>query len=297
MSKWLAAAFVVLAVTSGAAAEEDCRLERAAMLPFTLTQDGRIVVPAAVGDTPLSLMIDTGTPASILTFGAAGRLGLTPAPMRASISMQMYGGLPIVDYVRIKGFRLGAMTASVASFGVMLNVLEGDGLLGDDFLMQFDVDLDFAGGKVNLFRPHRCEGRVVYWASDDTPVAIIPFKTKSDDTHIKLEIAVDDHPAPAVLDTGASKTVMNLETATHWYNITVNSPGVEKIGDDLYRYRFKTLTLEGVTVANPEIYMQPAKVSKFPNDTVLLGIDILRKLHLYIAYEEHKLYVTAADAH
>ena len=30
---------------------------------------------------------------------------------------------------------------------------------------------------------------------------------------------------------------------------------------------------------------------------VLLGVSVLRRLHLYIAYKEHKLYVTAAGAH
>ncbi len=29
----------------------------------------------------------------------------------------------------------------------------------------------------------------------------------------------------------------------------------------------------------------------------LLGMEVLRQLHLYVAYKEHKLYVTSASAH
>jgi hypothetical protein len=33
----------------------------------------------------------------------------------------------------------------------------------------------------------------------------------------------------------------------------------------------------------------------FPH--ILLGLDALSHLHFYIAFREHKIYVTAADAH
>jgi hypothetical protein len=33
------------------------------------------------------------------------------------------------------------------------------------------------------------------------------------------------------------------------------------------------------------------------NETIVLGMNVLRRLHIYIAYGEEKLYVTPATAH
>ncbi|HEY2033927.1 MAG TPA: hypothetical protein VGH02_09610, partial [Rhizomicrobium sp.] len=64
---------------------------------------------------------------------------------------------------------------------------------------------------------------------------------------------------------------------------------------------FKTLSLNGLTVNHPDILL----ISNSESDVLggnaspkmLIGLSILSKLHLYIAYGEHNLYVTPADAH
>ena len=60
----------------------------------------------------------------------------------------------------------------------------------------------------------------------------------------------------AVLDTGASFTFLNLTDAQRTFNINVNAPDVEKVGEirggfsaTMYRRHFKTLAFEGVTIA------------------------------------------------
>jgi len=56
------------------------------------------------------------------------------------------------------------------------------------------------------------------------------------------------------------------------------------------------MTLQGVTVNNPKIVLVPRESSKFSDMRALLGITVLRQLHLFIAYHERMIYVTAADA-
>jgi len=54
----------------------------------------------------------------------------------------------------------------------------------------------------------------------------------------------------------------------------------------------------GVTVTNPRIMLTEGRNFLSSNDaTILLGMDMLPRLHLYIAYREQKLYVTDAQAH
>lgn len=79
--------------------------------------------------------------------------------------------------------------------------------------------------------------------------------------------------------------------------------------------RFKSLTIGGITVSNAMIGILTDAASKsfwnahgnwiehdpvygldFKPAPILLGLDVLSKLHLYIAYGEKALYVTAAGA-
>jgi hypothetical protein len=75
-------------------------------------------------------------------------------------------------------------------------------------------------------------------------------------------------------------------------------------------YPFKTLAFGGVAVANPNIEIQPDRLANLhePGELhertggmqappIIIGASILRKMHLYIAYGEHVIYATGADAH
>jgi hypothetical protein len=76
--------------------------------------------------------------------------------------------------------------------------------------------------------------------------------------------------------------------------VSINGAPITQI----YRYPFSTLALQGVTVNNPEIDLVPQ--SAFFRDgrgpQLLLGIGVLRQLHIYVAYDEQVLYVTPAEA-
>ena len=89
-------------------------------------------------------------------------------------------------------------------------------------------------------------------------------------------------------------------------------------GDDAdkrFEHTFQKLSFEGLEVANPRIAVFPTIGSKDPNNgfvtgsrsqkvddrdasapTMLIGMNILSKLHLYIAFREQKIYITPASA-
>lgn len=283
-------------------AEDDCRLTIVASLPMTMDQSGRISVPFTVGGHELAMMVDTGAPFSTLTESAVRQLALEKRRVTTPVRFEMYGGERLIDYVKVKDAKLAKSDVPAAEFLVMSD--RGgpgiSGLLGADFISRFDVDFDFAKAKLNLFLPHPCAGRAVYWTQDEAKIAKIDIEYESNhDHHIKLPIQIDGKRVTAILDTGASHTTMNLQMATSWFGVDVNSPGMRMVGSParpVYVYHFKTLDFEGVTVSNPEVDLVPEEHSHFPGYEALLGTTILRQLHLFIAYKEHKLYVTAADA-
>jgi hypothetical protein len=105
-----------------------------------------------------------------------------------------------------------------------------------------------------------------------------------------------------VLDTATTMTSMDLDTAKSSYGIEPESAGLELVKMNrpgaAYSYHFKTLTFGGVTVTNPEFRLESYELSKIPAwaPTVFIGMNVLRQLHLYIAYEEHTLYISKAAA-
>jgi predicted aspartyl protease len=296
MLKYLALALVL--VTSAAWAEEDCRLELAASLPIAPDRPHRVIVPVELDGKPLNLMVDTGSPVSGLTPAAVERLGLEThyINVHTRISAPLAGG-HIGKFVLAKNFKLDQLVSPQVKLVVMPESdRDADGLLGADFMRQFDVDFDFAHDKLNLFRPHRCPGKAVYWTKAEGSIAIVPFHFEEDDTHIHIDLELDGKTVPSILDTGAPRSSISLAIASLWFNVNETTPGVSKCSRERYCYRFKTMTLNGVTVENPELQLRQQTDSHKTNTQGILGLSVLRKLHVFIAYQEHKLYVTSASA-
>ena len=63
-----------------------------------------------------------------------------------------------------------------------------------------------------------------------------------------------------------------------------------------YEHTFKSLSLEGLAIGNPTIKVKAVdRVILKP--MLYIGMDVLRRLHLYLAYKESNLYATSASAH
>jgi predicted aspartyl protease len=63
----------------------------------------------------------------------------------------------------------------------------------------------------------------------------------------------------------------------------------------LYEHVFKTLTVGGIEVDNVDLMIQSG-ARPYVGAQLALGMDILRQLHLYVAYKERNLYASAANA-
>jgi hypothetical protein len=108
---------------------------------------------------------------------------------------------------------------------------------------------------------------------------------------------------------------MNLDVARRVFNVNVNAPDVQKVSQitggytaNVYRRHFKKLELDGVVVADPLITLVPNIMGPPPAPPagsffwetddlqglpdVILGMSVLSKLHVYIAYKERTLYLS-----
>lgn len=312
-----AAALAGLAPVTASA--QDCALREFASVDLVPNGAAAPVVEAQVGGRTVHLLIDTGGVYSSINKDIADSLGLRAH----EAGMTEYGanGARIKSYAEVPDFKLGAI--ALDKYPMMLRPGSGvangiDGTLAPDFLSKFEVDLDFAAHKLNLFAVDHCPGKVVYWAKSYVE---IPFKF-DDVTHISVPVTLDGHQIAATIDTGSSATLLYDDAAKGLFDLSTSSAGMERIpnadsGDLVqYRYRFKVLSFEGVAVNNPLIHILPNAANrsfrqdfdskmdadaiygvKLDSPQMILGMNVLSKLHLFISYKEKKLYLTAADAH
>jgi hypothetical protein len=68
--------------------------------------------------------------------------------------------------------------------------------------------------------------------------------------------------------------------------ITVSNPHMVIYPDLMGKRDYDNTTLTGSMIAHADDGMQ---------DELLIGMDVLRQLHVYIAYGEQKLYITPPD--
>jgi Aspartyl protease/Tetratricopeptide repeat len=172
--------------------------------------------------------------------------------------------------------------------------------------------MDFSANKLNYFSQDHCPGKVVYRHAQE--IARVPLILK-DITRVLVQIKLDGQPFNAVVDTGATRSAISMPVAKNTFGLEPGAPGVIPAGDvngdphlASYAHTFSTLTFEGVTVANPRLLLIPDRmggrapqkgshIAGNPNvrlPEMILGMDIMQHLHMYMAFNESKLYVSAA---
>ncbi len=310
-------AFLLLASplkSAGAELGNSCQLVRVASAKMSIDQ-GEVSVPMSVGGRTITAVVNTLSKSSLLDYATALSLHLSTidSRMRPLFGHGQMTFTDLVDDTRYTWTTVYAVVPDTVLGGwppvkrVFFVIQNGflhapyNGVVGTDILEKFDVEFDFSNGVFNLFSQKHCPGQIVYWTKQ--PAARIPFEIDQNG-HITVPIDLDGRAMRAIIATSTSKTVASFDRLGSDFSFDAQTSGVraEPTIDgkgETYRYPFKMLSFEGVTIQNPDIAMMPGPtpgVSK-DLDAIVLGTDVLKRFHLYIAYEEKALYLTAASAH
>jgi len=280
-----------------------CTLTQIVSLDMSIEDDGEVAIPAAINGHNGLLLIDTGSIESSINQAFAAQLNL-----RMRLGNNIYylpGGVPIFQVANVDKLQLGPMSASDVWLQVVpWRTLEHDvfGMLAPDIMHNYDMDFDFAAGKLNIFSQDHCEGQVVYWTKQ--PYSKVPMSLDNDG-HIIVPALLDGKKVKAVVDTGTGRSTIRMDMATALFGITEKSPGLKANGSvavnravdaQMYHYPFASLTFEGVTVQTPVIDILGGERFEGKEAEMILGIQTLRQMHMYIAYREHMIYLTPAEA-
>ena len=290
-----------------AAHAESCGLKLLATLPMQDDVGGQLVVPITVEGTQQKMVIDTGGFVGMLTSKTVEALKLPKFEM-AGTAYSLNGTMEHFTKARVD---VGPLHANAMQFIVTrpFGRWESEGIagtLGQNFLQRFDLDLDYAAMKANVMLQDHCPGQVVYWSK---AFAAMPFET-DDNGHILVPVTLDGKDFRAFIDTGSTVSTLS---ATAGGKFASDESDMSQSNSGSYTVHLHSLVFGGVAVQNPHLDVVADRIGqRIQSDEamsgaigtgrqglpdVLIGNDILRHLHLYIAYNEKKLYVTAADAH
>lgn len=298
-------AIVSMCLVPGFAAAQSgpaCRLQRLSTYNLGFDAGGRMTVPVAVNDQQMNLLVDTGTVASVLADSAVTAARLVRFQSRAGGIMQ-YGGATSNQMVLVESSALAGIRGRYYLFYVLPDgamAPDISGMLGADVLSQFDVELDFARSQMSLYAQTHCLDSDVYWTHQ--PHDAFGFEMDAN-RHIRVPVQLDGALTLAGFDTGAALTVASFEDVTQALHIAPDDPALKPVRSPDgtligYRYPFKTMAFGRVAIANPDVLLIPNADSHMPpgGREIIVGIDILRRLHLFIAYGDRAIYATPATA-
>jgi predicted aspartyl protease len=315
---FIASALVCTFLAGGFALAEEpnsCQLKQLASLDLAPPDGANVaIVNASVDGQTAPFIVDTGGTFSALTYKASQDMGMRYDNIPRDM-LFMANGSDVKYVAYVKNLVLGKLTASHFPFIILPSDWTkggASGTLAPDILANYDIEFDFAKNKMNIISPDHCQGQVVYWTK--TAYVALPLRLNKL-RQISLTANVDGTDLEAKVDTGASLTYIRADEAEAILGRTLKAS--DRVPEDQapagfvgYRVPFKTLTIGGIAVQNPDILVLTDKLvdlqpnGELHNDyrnfaqmpPLLIGMSLLRKLHLYIAYKEEKLYVTGAGA-
>ena len=312
-----------LAGFCGPSLAEECappRLENTVKLE-PLGDQGLMMVPITLDGLEKKFLFDTGGANNYVSSAVADALKLPRFSSFPSLDLR---GNRSDSAVRIEDVRLGAAEAHYVRFRVAPN-LPFDGILSartnarDNLnLANNDLDIDFGAMMLRFYSPDHCDGGgVANWPRQ--VVAVVPVTQVQG--HIELTVTLDGHPLRAAIDTGAVWTILNLARAQEKLGFSpeagaARAPGFPRDDPDreIYFRNYSALSFQGVTVANPLVIVRRIQfggkddptllasraqhASDFANrlaPDIIIGMEILRHLHIYYAVKEEKLYIAPAS--
>jgi predicted aspartyl protease len=312
MAPWESAAIVlallVLFAVGGSArviaadtATAACRIERQAELPL-VGDRGALVVAAEINGSPVTMIVDTGAQWTTITPDTVKRLELPPDLWNGGLHRGIGSFSNSVNAIA-KSFKIGGMAFENRSLSVAPLTVSGKtsppfaGLLGADFLYRFDLDIDLPHHTLTLYRNGGCPAGVPPWGVATMAIRLV----KSATNRLNLAASVDGHPFRAILDTGAS---ISLITRPNALRAGVTAEMLERdpvlpghgLGTEVVMMRAHLFD---------EVQIGPERLKRLTmvvggtllgGGDMLLGLDYLETRRVWVSYALRQLFVAVPGA-
>lgn len=332
----LAAAFIAVCFSvPGAARAANCQLVQLAafdMAPKELTQ---IPVAIGGKLYHFTLDMDAPFSSISRDVAKAEGFAQSPVPAHVIMTVGARSIYHLATVPQMHIGSIAAEKVSMAEMPPQLEKVYGDGIIGLDLLAGVDVEMDPAHGKIRLFSQDHCPGGVVYWSRNYAVMPLHKSRAGYRYFQVDLDgKKVRAHFKPEQENVTMTRVGVCLAFGIHRNDPKLVPVGPHNPKAQILRYPFRKMMVGNLEVDYPEIDLLPVMTANgamvWPGQHNLvpipskcddirrlrsdhkrewknvrgmygpiglwLGMQELRRFHLYFAFKENKLYVTPADA-
>jgi predicted aspartyl protease len=295
----------------GTRAEAACQLLQAGELQVTMRGNTPLIA-ASIDGHAVQMLVDTGATRSMIWRSKAQELNLHITS--SNVKFYGAGGADDAGVVQVHDFGLaGGMIHNVSIFAAGRGKPFSDsaGILGEDVLSRWDLEIDLSAGKIRLFKPKNCDGdQVAYWATSYFMTKLVNVET--DSNCLEANVSLAGHQVVAMFDTGAALSTVSSKTLVQT-GIKAEAPPVAAEATRGLANRpietavavFPTLTIGQETIEDAQLRVAdlfsrnteietgslvPKSVMAGPD--LLIGADFFMAHRIYVARSQGKIYFT-----
>ena len=288
-----------LCTLAGTTAQAACEMAVAATVPL-MRAGTAILVPVTVNGITADFLLDTGAERTVVGLQAATRLHIARDEW-VSTDIQGAGGRDRRRLGRPASLTLGGVALrrhTVAAdnsvvIGPIPETVNGKavaGLLGQDFLSPYDLDLDLAANTLTMVSVNGCSGRFLPWRVPYQAIAAWrPVRNV-----LAVPVRVGGTVMQALLDTGALTSAITLPGMIQLGLPAGGGETLRGFGPDAVAARLQAFALQvgGFPPVTMELAVAP--IHTLRSIGALLGADWLSARHVWISWATDQLFVASA---
>jgi len=277
---------------------------------ISLTVEGPVLVPVTLQGQSAWMILQTEASVTLIYSSAAAALHLSMRNIEKNNFDFRLGGRRVTQLVSFEPLAIGALAVSRTDF--MVDPFPHDnqmyagrmvaGSLAMDLLWPYDVELDLSHKKLVLYAANSCGGRAVYWTHhygrmpmSFTAIGNVYFTAEIDGKKLETSIATSTESSVMSVDVSRKLLLEEGDPFSPAGSIT----RILKLasGDLVIPQTIQLISPpEGCTLGmsgNSEGALgYSGCYGRYP---LVLGREVLRKLHLYFASRERLIYFTPAE--
>lgn len=266
---------------------DKCEMARVAELPLEW-KDGNLVVAGKLNGSDVSLLFDTGANETVIDKQVTVRRSAALVSEGYFIGI---GGEQGRYRFLARSFQVGTLHGKDLEMAA-IETLHGDsdGILGDNFLARYDIDLDFGDSKAILYKAiaHCSHPSVVMQGSLYAVPMFMPPASPYPAAIINVEIG--GKRFRALVDSGATTTViyrnaarrLGLRIADLTADPHFKSHGIGNHDRDAVTHVMTPVSIGDLTVLNMPVGIIDERSDD--EEDMLLGLDFLFRVHVWLSF-------------
>jgi len=260
----------------------------------------RPMIPAKINGHAVEFTIDSGAFFSAISPSMAAELKLPVEAGPWGLYVLGVGGAATVNVTKVEAFTLANTPFHHIEFMVTPGIAGDDsaGLLGRNFLANWDIEYDFAHGVIRVIEPHGCNGKMLAYWSAGLAANILQFSYQDGPRPAaEADAYVNGRRIHVMFDSGAEQSMLTRRAAER-VGIRLDAPEViasqSSRGIGPKAIRTWIAPVASFKIGDEEIKSTRLFVAETDlNDIdMLIGADFFLSHRIYIANSQKRIFFT-----